>query len=1171
MPIVPLLPPLGPNFKTPTHSGKWQIEDNRSFIKAVAEAVSVQGVPDDARNEISIPDVWAPIKLFEGALRNPDHVLHSRAKAEWRGLLAMLATAEFRSLDISVRRLPVPQRLRMGEGSVPPMPAGFHNSGGTFHVPGVGIGPVRMGRFATVAGKLRPQEQTALFRDQTWEEIGRVHYRGRFVAFIIPSVIVAPVRGYETLLDKRIAWTSDDGTLIDPATARAVRDEDVAIIRRYCGQLRDRLVQLTQQANDRERLGAIVRELQQYETDLGLRLQTEFGDDAFSPKAANWDMPPLPYNDALKTQFVIKTGRRYSTCLKPRQPFTDLFEGALLVDSTLARLLSEDPRDIVIWYADTLDRVERADERREAIRVDAAEAGFLMLACDDLFTPDLCELEGGAEISTHNPSCRRFVLPIQPILLLFMSPEDIYHSVTIRSHSDGYVVQLQIRVCDEKGRQRPCVVEKSYNRAVTIGQPLNLSAWPNFKTDDWPYYFLFSALNPEEALKPIAAFSVEAAQAVLRQSDRSQDRVAYARDVGTFIALNTSVKPIENLPSAYCGLHRLPQFPEAVVCEAMLPGSQPNERTPIVVGTILFPTHVGKPEMSLEAMRVGIDFGSTNTTAYFTLGTSSPQEMSFLNRAVTPFASRREGGEMQHALEFLPLDEVRIPFLTILEERREPEVTKEEPLWSDRIHYVPNASEMAIRLINQGRLLAADRGGRALERLWFNLKWGTEERVRRKVLLFLAQVALQALAEATARGITIDRVRWAFSYPQEAFSQEQRENFESLCHIAISLARGRKGAAPTGEPMPIVFQPESLCTARYFAARRKAFFTGSVLTIDVGGGTTDILLSQHQKGIWRSSLKFAGRNILIDYLSANPVFLERLAGQNRSVRDAVEKLKDLDHHQHNDVRMHAVEVLVNTKWYQDEFQNQFPVLNSDDSSGGPRLARLAALCLGGVLYYVAQVINYLSQPTASHPSPPFQKISGERLRICLGGKGSLVFRMAVGRDATTKILKMFQTVAKLPDAPQDIAYSDHAKHEVAHGLLVEGLGAAAELDLDSAMSEAILGEAMVVDGKVLSPLSLPPRSILSTPWRLKGLPEIRQMLTAFEKATGKRVRLDNATEDGLCDGLFAELETRRGEMLNDDYHHRRAQESEWLEVEPVYVMALRALIAHLVRDERGIA
>ena len=73
---------------------------------------------------------------------------------------------------------------------------------------------------------------------------------------------------------------------------------------------------------------------------------------------------------------------------------------------------------------------------------------------------------------------------------------------------------------------------------------------------------------------------------------------------------------------------------------------------------------------------------------------------------------------------------------------------------------------------------------------------------------------------------------------------------------------------------------ESLSSALYFSSFKNAPFTESVVTIDIGGGTSDISVGKSNL-LWRSSVTIAGQHILINYLNQNPNLIESLSSNDR--------------------------------------------------------------------------------------------------------------------------------------------------------------------------------------------------------------------------------------------------------------------------------------------------
>ena len=61
---------------------------------------------------------------------------------------------------------------------------------------------------------------------------------------------------------------------------------------------------------------------------------------------------------------------------------------------------------------------------------------------------------------------------------------------------------------------------------------------------------------------------------------------------------------------------------------------------------------------------------------------------------------------------------------------------------------------------------------------------------------------------------------------------------------------------------------------------KKIPFTENVVTIDIGGGTSDISIWQDTKLIWRNSFRLAGKDVLINYLTNNLTLIKDISGND---------------------------------------------------------------------------------------------------------------------------------------------------------------------------------------------------------------------------------------------------------------------------------------------------
>ena len=88
-----------------------------------------------------------------------------------------------------------------------------------------------------------------------------------------------------------------------------------------------------------------------------------------------------------------------------------------------------------------------------------------------------------------------------------------------------------------------------------------------------------------------------------------------------------------------------------------------------------------------------------------------------------------------------------------------------------------------------------------------------------------------------------------------------------------------------------LYKSESLSSALYFASSKSAPFTETVVTIDIGGHTSDISIWQDRKLLWRNSMQIAGRHILINFLNENPKFIDVLAKNNTKLDITIANMK----------------------------------------------------------------------------------------------------------------------------------------------------------------------------------------------------------------------------------------------------------------------------------------
>lgn len=1141
MKIKSLLPPLNDkNWNVPNKAGKWNAaEDGTDFISNLADKLKIDEMEDADLGQLSIPDVWAPIKLFEIALfeTKPPGIqysaLHRRTLAEWRGLIALYALREYRKLPLETAILTLSyQNLRQVDEHKP---------------------------FINVAVDLLPK--SVLFKGQNWNEIGLLKYNNKLIAFLVPSFLFCPARGYEDNLDKGIPWGTKKVGLNDP-TRFKLSDIEFAIIAQYCRHLINSAKAQEEQAADPHRLHKLIGLLNEYEKELmePYPLKTL----SFTTQVQQVNLPKqIFYGDAFRNVFIPpEQGIQFGCGLKVREPFRNLMiKGGIFIDPQLAEWLVKPPTDVLVWDIYKLQDIE---QHKDNIIRGATRFGYLTLTANDLFTNHLCRVTD-REIAGHagmKEPC--FILPLRPIILLFLSPEEIRKALTITVREKKVTVTLQLSVYDHGDQPQKIAISKDFNTVYdAIEPPSVLSLWPNFKSEIWRYYYILATLNPEQQIIPNSIFSIAGIRNILSSASTSKECVEWAQGLAERINKVIEKQRLSEQGGAYSELFYLSDIPEAILCQANLTDREGQGQSKHELGLLLIPGEK-IPELAYpDLWHVGVDFGSTNTSVYYH---SSRQArilpISFGTHVVSLFTRMLTTKEAvyYHELQFLPVQQIQTPFLTILEERKLSNITR-RPLWTDRISYVRDIETA----INRWR-----------DSNWqFNLKWDHTEAGRRRVHVFLSQVILQTLAEAQSQGVRPTDIKWSFSWPEEALSSEQRGTFQRICIDALQTAIDPQRIYTVPANAIGRFAAESVCTALYFHDKKQAYNAESVLTIDIGGGTTDISVWQNKTLIWRTSLRLAGQHILVEFLSLNPRLLEELQRNEPDLlKGVLDGILQLPYDAPD--RNNAIEILVNSEWYQRSLQH-LHFISGENKTRIPGLVRITEFALAGIFYYIGRVISYLGNGEHfENRRPRFNFDLAERFYICIGGKGSLLIQELVDEDSRDKLLEIFQNAANLEKKPQPLELSDSPKSEVAYGLLVEA--ADKKLITGQEWSDTILGDELLL--RESDPRSDAPNQCNKlkalTPsyeaglnseysWHIGDLTELKAMILQYEQVFGRRLSYDPGWEDKLKSSINDELGVIRLEVEQARAHSSVDEKSKILyQMQPIFIAELRHLIQQLI-------
>lgn len=1141
------LPPLIEGHQVPFSQPPGETAQIGSYgiLAVIAANLGLPGLDAHREELVSIPDVWAQVEVFRTALYDDRHPLHRRAVGEWRGLIATFALRAYREGVISTVRILLDDGVRNGADR----------------------------RLIEILNRIRPT--AALTPRHNWHEIGLIRAYEHVLGLLVPTTLVCPARRPPSALVGRLPWIFPD-RIVDPLRVYEISrgdrpdisTDEIAVLGEFCRQAiyfldNDEAAKAELGKQDPGLVGRLRQAFSSFQDDADRRGASATRGE-YERRTLHLELPQQPFFPLLANALAIRRPRMLQTLLAVRPELTEAgIKGILLIDRDLPQALGTAASEITVWDNTSLQRVLDEPATFDVVKLAAAAEGYLCLRASELFTTHFYRTDK-VQVEAQPGRFRDALLPVTPAVMMLMTPDELKSAIEIDVGHHQNIVTLRLRLANGSTGTY-YALRKVYNDEVDIinreQPPTTLAFWPNFEHPDWHWHFAYYGGNLQQHFAPRMFVSSKTMAAFITADAGPAARVRRAEQLVREPHFLAEQLPLSQT-SALAELYRSESAPEALYCDCVIDQRatgfvDSKARTP--VGMLLLPAPKRSPANPVRC-QIGIDFGTVNTAVYWKVGVSAkPERMVFRNRLVLPF-ELTDDTQRAAFQEFLPLADVDIPFMTVLRNRQIGPAAPELPLWGSHIYYL---TEMDRSL----RELAGDR-------LRFELKWANDSEERRPILTFLAQVALQSLAEAAATGISPNRVEWRFSYP-EAYSPTQLGDFWSTARRAVAIAVSPKSESAAALDDPSLRAPEpttdseSLATALYFVSEKssEAPPTGNLVTIDMGGLTSDVSIWHRQRLIWRNSLKLAGRHIVIRYLYRNFELIRRIGQTDEKLAGLVRLVEMLP----EDKRFNGIEMLLNNPDFSVAFVNNFALHGAEPVGRGLKV--VAELALLGILHYVGRTMQHLNRHGIAGDG-----ISQAQVAVCLGGRTSMLYgRLFAGdgrRSQLASSLGVFKDAAPGLIAGAREVYSDRPKHEAAWGLLVPQTGAREfAVDDEHRMTDVILGETMYADETQL-PADATTAELLRSggAWKTGNLTELRAFLASVEVHAHIGVELVPEAELRIQRTIEEHLADNRGELRRvadsgrmNDARLRR----ESTIIEPPFVIGLRELLAIIIEGDEG--
>lgn len=992
----PLLPSLKTDSKVAIpKNGEWTISAQNT-LSGLVEGLKVAA--NKKSNISSIPDIWARPILMQSILGDSTHPKYEQCVAEWRGLMAIMALRKMRGLShLHIANVEIPATDRLHDDD-----------------------PV----FLKVLARSLPMEYLQMQNDDTIKDktgiqakIQLLTYDEHPVGIFWPSILICPALELATYHPIDIPWWSHEG-IIDPISSLS-NDEKNALY----AWLQQIIDQVPQNSTILPKL------LSSFRDDIKENLGEFFKESVFQPQEGTMlgvtgvcSLVDRPIIGIVDDDFLKK-----SQVLLMNQRGNENIANLLVVTPDLDEQWNVSASEIIVGgFINASICLHKGTgiivEHQRLGDIDLSEYNAEIHMADEFFTNKITVFYlpynafpavMGNKVYDYRQAKVNVILPVRKWLLDYLEPEFIARNTRISVINQDIEVTMSLPVSGPDGNGKLMTTKKVYKAAQRDEIHLDkkeeilsydsvplIQVWPNIRLrepNEWKAYYTYFDLG--DISIPFHATPI----------------------------FKNGVADEENLPDTSAEICKGESFPEAFVCEHEskdLYGKLNQEEVGLL---LLDQSQVKEVSTQTAKCKIGIDFGTTNTTAYMLVDNEMPKLMRFKNHkyyvTFTGGAENLEGGDK---------DSLRRNFISEQDQPSDnqssiktmyhanPERVMASPFFSGNIYY-----------IDQSQNIDADRGIMGNIKTT-DMKW---DQVKGRVYMqgFLMQLCLQCMVEAVETGA--NTFEWLYSYPK-AFSLMQRNQYQSTWKAIYDETIQTACTLNSVEPSSL---SESESVAEYFKKDMKASTARGIVCLDIGGGTTDIAVWQGSDDalLNQTSIRFAGRNVLNDYLwnrqQNGHAILSKLTNGDSDFTMMLKSLESEDSQNGFDLKLEAL-----LRDYEEDIFKSLPTKSADPEIA--LLIRDISFALAGIFFYSGMLIGYLRQQGKCDIN--------QLLPNCyVGGNASKLLNWAAGGEFSSKnimsaVLRQCMYSGITAEDTEEklknnftIEMTEHPKQEVAYGLV----------------------------------------------------------------------------------------------------------------------------------------
>jgi hypothetical protein len=404
--------------------------------------------------------------------------------------------------------------------------------------------------------------------------------------------------------------------------------------------------------------------------------------------------------------------------------------------------------------------------------------------------------------------------PLQPSFFKYLDYDDL-KELSVATYGGSITATLGLTLESNQNVQISKTYRKEDVLSLESADPA-LALWPNEYDPEWSESFAGYAAPPESELIVAPLFNSGRVSDDQAGPGKHQNQVRIWKLTEPAIGFALQVGVGENQPKEDAG----------VVLRRDL--NRPKDIDPI------------------STWRIGVDFGTSSTTVMYDNGSGSVHEIPFRARLlalVKPGAT--SGGQEEIARNLYPDEDVTPPFRTLLYKASDTATV----FGADSPYTMRFASDIQNDLLNQ-----------PIE----GLKWGMGKKLGTNPLTaYLGALARYIIWEARCQ--KVGKVQFIWSYPT-SLPKRPLSDMEGFWN-SLPLTKWHKQMS-IDSPQKM---SESKASCRALTEKAIRIHGNSLtITVDIGGGSTDMAFWSEKKLLDQISFKLAGNDMLDrDFLSAD--------------------------------------------------------------------------------------------------------------------------------------------------------------------------------------------------------------------------------------------------------------------------------------------------------------